>query len=157
MFRQAWHGGFLDMAGDWDGRGGNPVRVLGQRFYGQAINPIRIGSPDSDAPRAFKGYELKDKIPTFFYTIGDIEVRERITALPEDKGVGIVRTFEIEASNQPVYFVAADDSSVILTPSTGTFKPAQVQKSFKSPDKAQGQILELPAANKISFSVTIHK
>jgi mono/diheme cytochrome c family protein len=155
MFRQAWHGGFLDMAGDWDGRGGNPVRVLGQRFYGQAINPIRIGAPDNDAPRAFKGYELKDKIPTFLYTIGDAEVRERITALAEGKGVGIVRTFEIEANNQPVYFVACDESGTTLIPSTGTFKSPQVQKSFKSPDKAQGQVLELSPANKIVFSVII--
>jgi mono/diheme cytochrome c family protein len=155
MFRQAWHGGFLDMAGDWDGRGGNPVRILGQRFYGQGINPIRIGSPDNDAPRAFKGYELKDKIPTFLYTIGDTEVRERITALPEDKGVGIVRTFEIEANNQPVYFLAIDEPRITLTPSTSSFKPVQVQKTFKSPDRVQGQILELPPANRTTFSITI--
>src|SRR5204862_489791 len=134
MFRAAWQGGFLDMAGDWDGRGGNPVRVLGQRFYGQAAAPLHVGAPDADAQRVFKGYELKDKIPTFIYTVGDVEVRERITATPD--GVGIVREFEFFPPNKPVFFTATDEPGVALTASLGEFKPGQVQKSFKSPDKA---------------------
>jgi mono/diheme cytochrome c family protein len=153
IFRTAWAGPFLDMSGDWADRGGNPVRVLGKRFYSQATPPIHIGSPDSNEPRVFKGYELKDKIPTFTYTIGDVEVRERITPLPT--GDGIVRTFELDPNNKPVYFTATDDPSVTLTINNGQFKPAQVQKSFKSPDKAAGQIAELPSAGKLTFAVTI--
>ncbi|HEY7114995.1 MAG TPA: c-type cytochrome [Tepidisphaeraceae bacterium] len=156
MFRQAWQGGFLDMGGDWNDRGGNPVRVLGQRFYIQAISPIRIGSPENDAPRVFKGYELKDKIPTFIYTIGDTEVRERITSAGEGHAPAIVRTFEIESNGKPVYYLATDEPNVTISASTGSFRPAQVQKSFKSPsERTAGQILELPAANKVTFSVTI--
>src|SRR6185503_14057303 len=79
IFRSAWFGGFLDMSGDWDGRGGNAVKVLGQRFYDQSIAPIRIGTADTDGPREFKGYELKDGIPTFMYTVAGAQVRERIT------------------------------------------------------------------------------
>ena len=121
--------------------------------HSQAAPPIHIGSPDSNEPRVFKGYELKDKIPTFTYTIGDVEVHERITPLPT--GDGIVRTFELDPDNKPVYFTATDDPSVTLSVTNGQFKPAQVQKSFKSPDKGPGQIIEFPAAGKLTFAVTI--
>ncbi len=153
MFRSAWAGPFLDMTGDWNDRGGNPVRVLGRRFYSQTAAPLHIGRPDSDEPRVFKGYELKDKIPTFIYTIGGVEVRERITALPNSDG--IIRTFELDPAGKPVYFTAADDSNVTLSINNGQFKPGQVQKSFKSPDKTAGQIAELPSAGKLTFAVTI--
>jgi mono/diheme cytochrome c family protein len=155
MFRTAWRGGFLDMGGDWDGRGGNPVRVLGERFYAQAAPPIRIGDLDGAAPRRFEGYELKEKIPTFLYRVGDAEVRERITALPDGEGVGIVRTFEIEPHGKKVYYVATDEPKVPLTPSVGKFEAAQVPGSFKSPDKKPGRVLEIPAAEKVTFSVII--
>jgi hypothetical protein len=103
----------------------------------------------------FKGYELKDKIPTFVYTVGGAEVRERITALPEGQGAGIVRSFEVEAGGKPVYFVASEEPNVTLTASVGAFKPAPVQKTFKSPDKSAGQLLEIPPGDKVAFSVTI--
>jgi mono/diheme cytochrome c family protein len=153
MFRAAWRGSFLDMSGDWGDRGGNPVRVLGQRFYGQAIAPLHIGTADSDAPRAFKGYALREKIPTFSYTIGDVEVDERITALAD--GSGIVRTFELDAGGKPVYFTASDDANVTLSASAGEFKAGQVLKSFKGTEKTAGQILEIKGNGKVSLSVTI--
>jgi mono/diheme cytochrome c family protein len=152
MFREAWSGPFLDMTGDWNDRGGNPVRILGQRFYSQAANPIHIGSPDSDEPRVFKAYELKDKIPTFTYTVGGVEVRERITAM--ENGVGIVRNFEVDSNDKPVYFTAVDDPGTTLSITNAQFKPGQVQKSFKSADKTAGQIAEFPAG-KVTFAVTI--
>jgi len=153
MFRTAWRGGFLDMAGDWADRGGNPVRVLGQRFYSQATPPIRIGDSETDSPRVFKGYELREKIPTFIYTVGGAEVRERITAL--DGGVGIVRTFEVEAGDKPVYFVASDEGNVALTASNGTFAAAQVRKTFKSPEKVGGQVLRVEGKGKVTFAITV--
>jgi hypothetical protein len=153
VFRAAWQGGFLDMAGDWGDRGGNPVKVLGQRFYSQATFPIRIGDPDADAPRVFKGYELKDKIPTFIYTVGGVEVRERITAAVP--GVGIVRTFELDPGDKTVYFAATDEANTTLLIPNGQPKSAQVQKSFKSPDKAPGQLVAFPPAGKLTFAVTV--
>jgi hypothetical protein len=154
MFRTAWRGGFLDMSGDWGDRGGNPVKVLGQRFYSQAAVPIHIGDPDADAKRTFKGYELHDKIPTFIYTVGDVEVRERITAL--EGGVGIIRMFELDPGNRPVYFEATDDPNVTLSVANGQFKAQPVRKSFKSAEKAPGQVIELPATGgKLTFAVTI--
>jgi mono/diheme cytochrome c family protein len=155
MFRTAWRGGFLDMGGDWDGRGGNPVKPLGQRFYSQATAPLRIGSVDGDASRTYEGYELKEKVPTFIYRVGDAEVRERITALPEGQGVGLVRTFEVEPHGKKVYYVASDDAKVTLTPSAGEFEPAEVNASFASPDKKPGKVLEIPSGEKVTFSVTI--
>ena len=153
MFRAAWSGGFLDMGGDWNDRGGNPVRILGPRFYSQATTPLHIGAADADESRAFKGYELKDKIPTFIYTVGGVEVRERITAL--EGGVGIIRTFELDPVNKPVFFTATDDPSTSLSIANGQFKAAQVQKSFKLTDKVAGQIVEFPYAGKLTFVVTI--
>jgi hypothetical protein len=143
------------MGGDWDGRGGNPVKPLGQRFYSQTTAPLRIGSVDADAPRTYEGYELKEKFPTFIYRVGDAEVRERITPLPEGQGVGIVRTFEVEPHGKTVYYVASDDTTVTLTASTGKFEPADVAASFKSPEKKPGKVLELPGGEKVTFSVTI--
>jgi mono/diheme cytochrome c family protein len=153
MFRTAWRGGFLDMAGDWDGRGGNPVKILGQRFYAQAIAPLRIGDGDVDAPRVFKVYELREKIPTFIYTIGGVEVRERITGL--ENGVGIVRTFEVDAGGKTVYFQAADEPNTVISVSNGELKAAGVRKSFGSADRVPGQVIEFPAAGKLTFAVTI--
>lgn len=156
LLRTAWQGGFLDMAGDWNDRGGNPVKILGQCFLTQAAPNLRVGTPDADVPRTFQGYELKDKIPTFLYKVGDAEIRERITALPESQGPGLIRTFEItNTHSQPLYFTAPDDPTLTLTSPAGPFKPAKVQKSFKSDDKSPGQILALPAGEKFTFSVTI--
>jgi hypothetical protein len=154
MFRGAWQGGFLDMTGDWDGRGGNPVKVLGQRFYSQATPAIHIGSADADGPRVFKGYELKEKIPTFIYTVGDAEVRERITATAD--GGGIVRTFEVESGGKPVFFTASDEAGVALSASAGEFKAGQVGKGFMG-EKVAGRVLEVAPAGggKVSFSVTV--
>jgi mono/diheme cytochrome c family protein len=153
MFRTAWRGGFLDMSGDWDGRGGNPVRILGQRFYSQAIAPLRIGDADKDSPRVFKGYELKEKIPTFIYTVGGVEVRERITAL--ENGVGIVRTFELDPGNKTVYFEATDQAEATISIANGQPKAMPVQKSFNSTDKVAGQVVEFPPAGRLTIAVTI--
>jgi len=142
MFREAWSGPFLDMGGDWGERGGNPVRILGQRFYSQATFPIRIGDPDADGPRVFKGYELKDKIPTFIYTVGGVEVRERITAM--ENGVAMARTFELDPGDKPVYFAATDEPNTVLSIPNGELAAAQVQKSFKSSDKVAGHVVALP-------------
>jgi mono/diheme cytochrome c family protein len=147
MFRTAWRGGFLDMAGDWADRGGNPVKVLGQRFYSQAVAPLRIGDPEKDSPRVFKGYELKEKIPTFIYTVGGVEVRERITGL--EKGVGIVRTFEYEAGDKPVYLVVSD------VPNTTLSLPKEAVQVSKLPATASGQVLQIAMKGKVSFSVIV--
>jgi mono/diheme cytochrome c family protein len=153
--RAAWLGGFLDMTGDWDGRGGNPVKVLGKRFYSPQTNPLRLGSPDDSTPAVFKGYDLKDRIPTFLYSIGDVEVRERITATGEGRTATLIRTFELDPAGKPVFVAVADEPTVTISPSQGQFKPAEVLKSYKSPEKTAGQILELPGTGKLTFSLTI--
>jgi mono/diheme cytochrome c family protein len=149
LLRAAWQGGFLDMTGDWADRGGNPVKILGQRFYSSTTPPILLGSPDADLPRTFKGYELKDNIPTFVYTVGDAQIRERITALPEGQGTGLLRTFEIEnPTGKPLYFLAPDQPGITLSSSSGPFKSTVIQKT-------PAHLLELPATNQLTFSVTI--
>jgi mono/diheme cytochrome c family protein len=146
MLRTAWRGGFMDMSGDWDGRGGNPVRILGKRFYSQAVAPLRVGEADKDSPRVFKGYELKEKIPTFIYTVGGVEVRERITAM--ENGEGIVRTFEYEAGDKPVYFVVSDVPGVTLTlPKEAVPVPKLATGS--------GQVLQIAGKGKVTFSVVV--
>ncbi len=127
--------------------------MLGQRFYSQATAPLHIGDPENEAQRAFKGYELKDKIPTFIYTVGDVEVRERITAL--EGGLGIVRTFELDPGGKPVYFEATDEANVTLSASSGQFEGMAVPKSFKSPEKVAGQVLRIDAKGKLNFAVVV--
>jgi plastocyanin len=73
LITQAWSGGFLDAAGDWNGRGGGGAKIIGERFYQVADNlpAFRVG--DDTARVAFKGYRLgKTGAPTFHYLVDDM-------------------------------------------------------------------------------------
>jgi hypothetical protein len=144
------------MAPDWDGRGGNAAKALGQRFFSAQTNPIRLGSSgDADVPRTFKGYELKEGVPTFHYTVGAADVFERVTAA---EGGGVTRTFEIEPGGaRSVFFVTpADEPAAVVTSPAGEFKPGQTIKSYKPPlEQIPAKVLELPASGKLTFAVTV--
>jgi len=108
--RYAWRGEFLDLSPAWGGRGGQPARILGKRFYSASSGfPIRIGDRER-APRAiFRGYAVGGPGPEFLYTVDGIEVRERISALPE--GAGLVRSYRLGRVEGDVWFLADPGAS----------------------------------------------
>src|SRR5690606_32783372 len=60
-----------------------------------------------NVPQAeFKGYRLVDGLPTFHYTIDDLDVYERITHFEDDNHTGMVRVLTLPVVDRPVLFVA---------------------------------------------------
>jgi mono/diheme cytochrome c family protein len=139
----AWTGGFVDMTRGWSERGDASGSRVGRAFYTAAErSPIYIGNLDHDPKLEFKAYAFNKKIPEFLYTVDGVAVAERIT--PLEKGIGIVRTFEIDSKNQPVFFTTPDDPALIITADKGKFEQSKGQK-----------VLKIDGAPKIRFSITI--
>lgn len=78
-FRYAWTGGFIDGYPYWKGNGSSVAQIKGKVRYTETT-PLFPGTP------SFKGYEIKNKLPVFHYTIGGIEISETFEALPDGKG-----------------------------------------------------------------------
>jgi hypothetical protein len=90
----------------------------------------------------FKAYALNKKIPEFTYAVDGAQVTERVT--PLEKGIGVMRSFEIDANNQPVFFTTPDDPSLSITSDKGTF------------EKSKGQlVLKVALEQKVRFSIII--
>jgi hypothetical protein len=124
------------------------VKVLGRRFYATSVFPLRIGDSDEAPKVEFLGYALVKGQPQFTYRVGDVEVRETITAPPRaQKELGLVRTFELDSGGKPVTFIAEDVPNASYASSAGQFEAAKVQN-------VAARMLKLPAG-KLSFSVTI--
>src|SRR5213075_2753822 len=103
---------------------------------------ILVGNVESKPKLEFKGYALNKKIPEFNYLVDGVQVIERIT--PLEKGIGLVRTFEIESPSQPVFFVTDDDKALTISSDKGELETVKSK-----------QVLKLGAAQKIRFSITI--
>jgi hypothetical protein len=139
----AWTGGFVDMTRGWSERGDASGSRVGRVFYTAAEKPpIYIGDLDHNPKLEFKAYALNKKIPEFLYTVDGAAVTERI--MPLEKGIGIVRAFEIDANNRPVFFTTPDDPALVITADKGNFEQSKGQK-----------ILKLHPTPKIRFSITI--
>jgi mono/diheme cytochrome c family protein len=139
----AWTGGYVDMTSGWSERGDSSGSRVGRVFYSAAEgSPIRIGKPEANPKVEFKGYALNKKIPEFSYMVDGAAVTERIT--PLEKGIGIVRSFEIDANNQPVFFTTPDDPSLVVTSDKGSFEQGKARK-----------VLKVEGASPVRFSVTI--
>jgi hypothetical protein len=92
------------MAPAWGGRGGQPARILGKRFYSAPEGfPLRVGDRAREPKPVFKGYTLVDRAPEFLYLVDGIEVRERVTAAPE--GPGLVRSYRLGRVEGDVWFL----------------------------------------------------
>lgn len=105
--RYAWSGDFLDVTPVWAGRGGEPARLLGKKYYtAPKAFPLRVGNPEREPRTRFLGYELIEKIPVFRYEIDGLLVRQKIT--PAEKGLGLVMTFEFGEGAGDLWFVSED-------------------------------------------------
>ena len=98
--RYAWIGGFVDPMPVWKGNGNGLATIIGNKFYvAPKDSSIRIG--DAIQTVQFMGYQKKERHPEFHYTINDISIYERITALPD--GMGISRHFRIPKAKEPIF------------------------------------------------------
>lgn len=122
--RYAWSGGFVDNDEQWDGKGQRFTKVVGDIYYRDTDGfPWRVGS---QAPVVqFKGYRLIDRYPEFRYLVNGVEVRELIR--PRAGGRGLVRTFTIAPTKQPLTFVATAQPGIQYKPSTGRLQNNQVR------------------------------
>ncbi|HEV8377971.1 MAG TPA: hypothetical protein VGP99_03900, partial [Tepidisphaeraceae bacterium] len=139
----AWTGGFVDMTSGWSERGDSSGHRVGRVFYiAPEDSPIHIGKLESNPKLEFKAYAVNKKTPEFIYSVDGAQVTERVT--PLEKGIGIVRTFEIDSNNQPIFFTTPDDPALRITSDKGAFQQSKGQK-----------VLKIDAAPRTRFSITI--
>ncbi len=134
----AWSGAFLDVAPDRFGRGGQPCRILGERFeVGDIGFPLRREGVAEGAVR-FRGYRT-GKATSFLVDWSGQEVVWTVSPAPH--GIGLRYDFELADIASDVRFVI-DRSKLDVEASAGVWS-------------ADG--LAVPAKEAAKFSVTIRK
>lgn len=78
--RYAWSGAFVDPRAMLNSNGSRFTQILGPEFWsaGGDENTFGIKLDDPKARPDFKGYRLLEGIPEFHYTLGELDVRERL-------------------------------------------------------------------------------
>lgn len=126
--RYAWEGGFLDFTKFWQSYKRYSVQLIGNIFYRDMTHfPLHIGRPDHRPTVKFKGYKLINRYPEFHYTIDGLDVYELI--LPPDKGIGMVRTFQIPDATQPIWFTFSPEDGVEYACSVGEWQDGKLRLS----------------------------
>ncbi|MBL8900998.1 MAG: c-type cytochrome [Planctomycetes bacterium] len=132
--RYAWIGDFLDMRPQWQFKGETFPVILGEVFARPALDH-GLGLAGSAEKRRFRGYRLEQGIPTFLWSQGALEVRERWTA-SEDGGALRVR-FEWNALPTSVAviwkkptLVGVELRSADGVERDGAFTPRDAQQRF---------------------------
>ena len=72
--------------------------------------PISAGTTDSHKVQ-FKGYRKIEGHPEFHYTINDMDVYERVSALPS--GMGLIRHFRIPDITYPLRITIASENTKV--------------------------------------------
>jgi len=116
---EVWGGDFLDAAGAWAGRGGTVAGGQGGRLWlaGDA-SALRLEGA-AEEPR-FRGYRLDASgVPTFEYSVGAMQVRERFHA-ERSGGLRVTRDLQFSgASPGAALLVEADDGRWRIASSSG--------------------------------------
>ncbi|MCA8970424.1 MAG: hypothetical protein KDC95_11590, partial [Planctomycetes bacterium] len=131
-----WSGAFLDVTPDRLGRGGQPCRILGQRFeVGDLGFPLRRSGTSATAVR-FLGYET-GKRTRFLLDWDGQEVVWSVTSPPS--GIGLRYDFELPGNTGDVQFVMRREG-LDVEASAGTWS---------------GDSLTIPAKDASRFTVTL--
>ncbi len=120
--RYAWTGGFVDNTAHWKGNGNAFAKVQGTVYFKDNVTyPLRVGKPDKLPEVSFKGYNLTNRLPTFSYAIGDVEVKETLKSLPNE--TGLTRTFTFaKPTQQLLFFVTKTDDGITYKSSAGKWQ-----------------------------------
>ncbi|MFD2256243.1 hypothetical protein ACFSSA_06130 [Luteolibacter algae] len=94
--RYAWSGGFINGFPYWSGNGSGMTRINGDIRYTENESPLPL-----EGEVKFSGYQVKDGLPVFRYSIGTTEITESFS--PVSEGEGFQRSFTIHpAPAKPV-------------------------------------------------------
>lgn len=129
--RYAWTDGFIDGFPYWQGNGSSLAKIVGNVKYTEQTSPF-----GKDAAVKFGGYQLKDGLPVFRYTIGGLQVTEGYS--PIGVGMGFVRSFTVTTSSSLILDFP-EQSGVSITTDKG---------------KLAGGKLTLTAAEAAAFNLT---
>jgi cytochrome c551/c552 len=132
--RYAWEGGFIDGYPYWQGNGNNVAKIQGTICY------VEEESPFHDVLQGavkFHGYQKKNELPIFRYSIGKTKITEGFSAVPYGKG--FQRTFSVSpALPSPLVIALPIDKKVTVTCAQGS---------------VQGTNLIIPAAASSQFTL----
>ncbi len=106
-----WAGEFADLRPRWLTKQGAPARLDGPIWYREAAEPAwRTVPGGSGASWRFRGHTARGNTPEFHYEIAGRTVTERLTALPE--GRGLTRDFRVGPGKHPLWLRLAPQIGV---------------------------------------------
>ena len=137
--RYAWTGGFIDDVEHLASSGDIFAKVQGRIWWraGDAW-PLHIGEPSGEPKVEWHGYRLIHGVPELRYSVNGVEVRELITS--NMGGEGLVRQFNLESVDRPVYFVAEPGRGATFAASAGEW---------------DGPVLKLSPTEARQFTITM--
>ena len=107
MVRFGWLGGFLNVAPDRKGRGGQPCRILGNKFeIGSQELPLRVGDPAKAPEVRFGGYSRIGN-PAFLYEVDGVKVHQTVTGRPGAQA--LTYGFRVEKAPKDVFLLIKSD------------------------------------------------
>jgi hypothetical protein len=111
-FRYAWTGGFIDGYPYWKNNGSSQAKIIGTIRYTEA-DALFPGTPK------FHGYEVKNGLPTFHYTIGSRKITETFEAISSG---GFNRHFTLcPAPSAPLILKFSPGATNRITSDAGTW------------------------------------
>ncbi len=114
--RYVWHGRYLDAGPNFTGRGGETVRVLGERLpVGYQENGLWLGKGPPSS-RAFIGYKIGRTV-WMLYAIDDVAITQAV----ETADRGIQYTFEVQPTDRDIHF-KIDANGLRVSSSKGVWK-----------------------------------
>ena len=124
--RYAWSGGFVDNSEQWKGNGSKLTKIVGDIYWKDKTGfPFRFGNPDMIPAVKFKGYHLTKRLPTFKYSMADVEVTETLRLLPNDAGLS--RTFTFKNNKKTLFLMTQADDGITYQSSVGKFADGVLQ------------------------------
>jgi hypothetical protein len=97
---QAWRGR-LDLSPTWQAKINAPANIDGPVFYReQLVQPLRVGDPDHEPVRRFKGYRYAGDAVVFDFTLDGVAVSETLRQRKD----GLERVWHLAQPGKALFF-----------------------------------------------------